>query len=148
MEMSPILFLRGLLLMNQNRFRHCLGREQPFNESNGFVLLNIALSQTNWVSAIFTEISFLWSCMPYHDISRFIQHPGFYRCKPSLTHKQLETNGCVLDTVTTDALVLRHQVISTHSADQMFTVLDRFHKKHIRSQQYKIQDYILKNEPV
>ena len=34
-----------------------------------------------------------------------------------LTHKQLETHGCALSTVGTDALVLKHQVISTHSAD-------------------------------
>ena len=35
----------------------------------------------------------------------------------SLNHKQLETHGCVLSTVATDALVLKHQAISIHSAD-------------------------------
>ena len=34
-----------------------------------------------------------------------------------LTHKQLEMYGCILSTVATDALVLKHQVISSHSAD-------------------------------
>ena len=34
-----------------------------------------------------------------------------------LTHKQLEMHGCMLSTVATDALVLKHQVISIHSAD-------------------------------
>ena len=34
-----------------------------------------------------------------------------------LTHKQLETYGCLLSTVATDALVLKHQGISIHSAD-------------------------------
>ena len=34
-----------------------------------------------------------------------------------LTHKQLETHGCVLSTVATDNLVLKHQAISTHSAN-------------------------------
>ena len=34
-----------------------------------------------------------------------------------LTHKQLETHGCVLSTVATDALVLKHQAISAHIAD-------------------------------
>ena len=33
-----------------------------------------------------------------------------------LTHKQLETCGCVLITVNTDALVLKHQAISIRSA--------------------------------
>ena len=34
-----------------------------------------------------------------------------------LTPKQLETHGCVLSVVATDALVPKHQAISTHSAD-------------------------------
>ena len=34
-----------------------------------------------------------------------------------LTLKQLERHGCVLRTVATDALVLKHQAISIHSAD-------------------------------
>ena len=34
-----------------------------------------------------------------------------------VNHKQLETHGCVLSTVATDALVLKHQAISTHSAN-------------------------------
>ena len=46
-----------------------------------------------------------------------------------LTPKQLETNGCTLTTVATDALVLKHQAISTHSSDEIFIVLDQFHTK-------------------
>ena len=34
-----------------------------------------------------------------------------------LTHKELETHGCALSTVVTDALVLKRQATSTHSAD-------------------------------
>ena len=34
-----------------------------------------------------------------------------------LTHKQLETHGCVLSTVATDVLVLKHQAITIHTAD-------------------------------
>ena len=37
-----------------------------------------------------------------------------------LTHKQLELHGCVLSTVVTDALMLKHQAISIHSADLIF----------------------------
>ena len=35
----------------------------------------------------------------------------------TLIHKQLETQGCVLNIVATDALVLMHQTMSIHSAD-------------------------------
>ena len=44
-----------------------------------------------------------------------------------LTHKCLETLGCVLSIVATDGLVLKHQAISTHSADWIQIVLDQFH---------------------
>ena len=34
-----------------------------------------------------------------------------------LTHKQMKMHGCVLSTVATDALVLKHQAISIHIVD-------------------------------
>ena len=34
-----------------------------------------------------------------------------------LTLKHRETHGCVVSTVATDALVLKHQAISSHNAD-------------------------------
>ena len=37
---------------------------------------------------------------------------------------------CVLGTVDTDALVLKHQTISIHSDDWMFLLLDQFHTKY------------------
>ena len=36
---------------------------------------------------------------------------------------------CVLSTVATDALVLKHQAISIHKADKIFIVLGQFHTK-------------------
>ena len=36
-------------------------------------------------------------------------------------------HGCLLSTVATDALVLKHQTISIHSADKTFIVLDKFY---------------------
>ena len=36
--------------------------------------------------------------------------------------KQLETHGCVLSTVATDALALKHQAISTQSADSYLCI--------------------------
>ena len=44
-----------------------------------------------------------------------------------LTHRQLETYGCIFSTVATDALVLKHQVISVHSAEYMCILLDPLH---------------------
>ena len=35
-----------------------------------------------------------------------------------LTHKQLEMHGCICSNVAVDALVLKHQAISTHNADK------------------------------
>ena len=51
-----------------------------------------------------------------------------------LTLNQRETHGCVVSTVATDALLLKHQAISIHNADLTFIVLDQFHIKilHIR----------------
>ena len=51
-----------------------------------------------------------------------------------LTLKHWETHGCVVSTVATDALVLKHQAISIHNADLTFIALDQFHIKilHIR----------------
>ena len=37
--------------------------------------------------------------------------------------------GCIFNTVATDALVLKHQAISNHSADYKFIVLDYFIQK-------------------
>ena len=46
-----------------------------------------------------------------------------------LTPKHQETHGCIVITVATDALVLKHQAISIHNADKTFIVLDQFHIK-------------------
>ena len=46
-----------------------------------------------------------------------------------LTHKHPETHECILNTVATDALVLKHQVISTHSAEQICIALDQYQIK-------------------
>ena len=44
----------------------------------------------------------------------YFQNPQF---ELRLINKQLEMHGCILSTVVTDALVLKHQAISTHSSD-------------------------------
>ena len=42
----------------------------------------------------------------------------------TLNLRQLWMHWCALCTVATDALVLQHQGISTHSADHIFFVMD------------------------
>ena len=41
-------------------------------------------------------------------------------------------HGCVFNTVPTDALVLKQQAISIHSADKISIVLDQFHTEILR----------------
>ena len=64
-----------------------------------------------------------------------------------LTHKQLEMHGCVISTVATAALVLKHQAISNHSADKIFMVSAQFHTKilHLLQKTLKDETTILKN---
>ena len=58
------------------------------------------------------------------------QNVQFYK----LTPKHRETHGCVVSTVATDALVLKHQAISIHNADKTLIILEQFYIKllHIR----------------
>ena len=46
-----------------------------------------------------------------------------------LTHKHLEMHVCILSTVATDAPVLKHRAISTHSADKICIAFDQFNMK-------------------
>ena len=51
------------------------------------------------------------------------------RGKGCLTPQYLEMHGCMLSIVDTDALVLKHQAISIHSADRNIIVLKQFYTK-------------------
>ena len=44
------------------------------------------------------------------------------------THKQLEMRECVISTVATNAMVLKHQAVRIYNTDQMSTALDQFRK--------------------
>ena len=70
----------------------------------------ISISATSSDNKVVTLISFSVQCL--------------FLC---LTHKQLETHRCVLSTVATNAMVLKHQAICIHYADYLFVVLDKFH---------------------
>ena len=67
-----------------------------------------------------------------------------------LTSKHGETHGCIVSTVATDALVLKHQAISIHNADLTFIVLDQFHIKILHKWCTRLENKITfwKNEPV
>ena len=64
-----------------------------------------------------------------------------------LTNKQLEMHRCILSTLGTDALLLKHQAISTHSAEKYSLCWTSFIQKY-RSYRENIrqQDYILKKK--
>ena len=47
-----------------------------------------------------------------------------------LIPKQLDTNDCVPSTEVVDTLLLQHQAISIHRADNIFFVLDQFIPKY------------------
>ena len=59
-------------------------------------------------------------------VIRLMSHEG-------LTHKWLEMHGCVISTMITIALVLKHQAISSQSAVMISIVLDHFHTKILHS---------------
>ena len=52
-------------------------------------------------------------------------------CLVTWTLKHRKTHGCLVSIVATDALVLKHQAISSRNADLTFIVLDQFHIKKI-----------------
>ena len=54
-------------------------------------------------------------CVSNGDIA--VLHYTIELCNIMLTHKHRETHGCVVTTVATDALVLKHQAISILSTD-------------------------------
>ena len=60
----------------------------------------------------------------FHTISIAVFSQGDF-----FTLKHQEMHCCIVSTVATDALVLKHQATSIHSADKTFIVLDQFHIK-------------------
>ena len=65
-----------------------------------------------------------------------------------LTHKCLEMHGCIISSVATDVLVLRHQGISSYSAGSLLIVVKDFYNKSILQQktlQNKITFFEKKN---
>ena len=73
-----------------------------------------------------------WCCLNFNTRA-FVVVFGtafIFSCRGELTHKQLETYGCVLSTVATNALMLKHQVISIHNAEWISMALNRFIQNH------------------
>ena len=61
----------------------------------------------------------MWFAMSWDVVLELVSEPS--------APKQLETHECVFSNVATGALVLKHQTISTHSADEIIFVLEQFH---------------------
>ena len=56
-----------------------------------------------------------------------------------LTPKQRERHGCVVSTVATDALMLKHQAISIHNADLTIHCIGPVSYKNIALMEYNIR---------
>ena len=50
--------------------------------------------------------------------------------------------GCIISTVATAALVLKHQAISSYSADKIFIVMDQFHTKILHLPQETLENEV------
>ena len=109
--------------LHNNVISHWLGTYTKWSLSVGWFVL-----ETRWVNGMLASefipvtISYIWfvsnaSCL----IDKFVfvlwqlAHP--FLTFGLLTLKHQETHGCVVSTVATDALVLKHQAISILSTD-------------------------------
>ena len=63
----------------------------------------------------------------WKQVAIFFKLQSFSQGISELTPKQLEMHACLFSNVATDAMVLKHQAIRTHSADKISIVLDKFH---------------------
>ena len=88
-----------------------------------FLLKNILLRVVKYHAILFILVFVVWSNkIDIHD-TVFLQLKFYWRQNRGflywqrLTLKSRETHEGVLSTVATDALVLKHQTISIHSAD-------------------------------
>ena len=84
----------------------------------------------SWIKWKFTKIiKILVFCTTYGEkrviMKYFFVIMKHFFVQRVLTPKQLKIHGCVLSTVGTDALVLKH-----HSIDEIFIVLDQRHAKY------------------
>ena len=97
-----------------------------------------------WISCVYIwQVSPQLSCDDTCQIWMWFKLSSRYCCKIAnhldneplsailLTHKYLETHGCLVSIVATDALVLyvRPSVPTVHSASEIFVVLYQFHLK-------------------
>ena len=66
-----------------------------------------------------------------------------------LTCKQLEMLGCVFNTTATDAMILKHQARSSHSAEEILIALVQFYTKILHLQKTTLEKkYFEINNPI
>ena len=86
---------------------------------NSFLLRHLRLS--TWQSSV---PPVKYRCNILDNISLYTE------INQNSTHKHLEMHGCILSTLATDTLVLKHhQTISTHSVDQTYIAFSQFCRK-------------------
>ena len=68
----------------------------------------------------------------------------------NLTHRQLEMHGCVISTVATDALVLKHQAINSYNAGQVlyWTIFIKHFKSKTALRQNPVCSTFSENTPL
>ena len=66
---------------------------------------------------------------PIDELHYLLYDLDFCYLFQKLTYKQLEMHGCIISTVATDVLMLKHQTISIHSVELIFIVLPKIHRK-------------------
>ena len=92
-----------------------------------------------WMSDVLCHQKSCWHSISdtlesaHNGIMEYINHPG------------LEMHERIVSTVATDALVLRYQTISFHSADQMTFALDQFQSISLNGNNIGIWNYTFKN---
>ena len=82
-------------------------------------LLSIGPLGTNFSEIKIQNFSFMKMHLKILSVKWQLFRPGRDELKSywHLTHKHRETHGCLVSTVATDALVLKHQAISIHNSD-------------------------------
>ena len=68
----------------------------------------------------------IWDAIALVIVMIFFILKRLFTLPQTLTYKHLQTHGCVLSTVATNTLALKHNAIIIHNADVISIALDKF----------------------
>ena len=102
----------------------------PFNSlwSSDVIWHQISRSVLAEVMGLMAPSHYLNQCWHITRVAQKYAHDGIIEDSNQLTLKQLETQRSIPSTIAIDALVLQHQAISIHIADQISLALDQFQR--------------------